>query len=73
MSATLSPELDKFKRIVLHNPAILKLEDEKSSVGHLLQFYLESSEVDKYLILYVFIKLGLLQVLFLTSTKKSLK
>ena len=61
MSATLSPELDKFKRVLLHNPAVLKLEEEKG-VGHLLQFYLQSTERDKYLILYVFLKLGLLQV-----------
>jgi ATP-dependent RNA helicase DDX56/DBP9 len=60
MSATLSPELDKFKRVVLHNPAVLKLEEAKG-VGHLLQFFLESTEDDKYLILYVFMRLGLLQ------------
>ena len=60
MSATLSPELDKFKRVLLHNPAVLKLEESKS-VGHLLQFYLSSTEDDKYLTLYVFLKLGLLQ------------
>lgn len=60
-SATLSPELEKFKKIVLHNPAVLKLEESKE-VGHLLQFYLETTESDKFLILYVFIKLGLLQV-----------
>ncbi|CAM9192044.1 unnamed protein product, partial [Ectocarpus fasciculatus] len=60
MSATLSPELDKFKRVVLHNPAVLKISDSKGS-GQLLQFYLDSTENDKFLILYVFIKLGLLQ------------
>ena len=63
MSATLSPELDKFKKIVLNNPAILKLEETKG-IGHLLQFYLEIPETDKFLVLYVFIKLGLLQVKF---------
>lgn len=61
MSATLSPELDKFKRLVLHNPVILKLE-EPQGLGKILQFYLETRETDKYLVLYVFIKLGLLQV-----------
>lgn len=61
MSATLSPDLEKFKKVVLHNPAVLKLE-ETAAVGHLLQFYLESPEQDKFLTLYVFIKLGLLQV-----------
>ena len=60
MSATLSPELEKFKRVVLHNPAVLKLEETQSE-GHLLQFYLGSTENDKFLILYVFMKLGLLQ------------
>lgn len=61
MSATLSPALDKFKRIVLNNPAILKLE-EPTNTGKLLQFYLTCQPQDKYLILYVFLKLGLLQV-----------
>lgn len=61
MSATLSTELEKFKKVVLHNPAILRLEEDKSQ-GNLLQFYLEATESDKYLILYVFLKLGLLQV-----------
>lgn len=61
MSATLSPELDKFKRIVLNNPAVLKLE-ESNGVGHLMQFFVEISESDKFLVLYVFLKLGLLQV-----------
>lgn len=61
MSATLSPDLEKFKRVVLHNPAVLKLE-ESTATGHLLQFYLPITENDKYLVLYVFIKLGLLQV-----------
>ena len=36
MSATLSPELDKFKRLVLHNPAIIKLSETKET-GHLQQ------------------------------------
>ena len=62
MSATLSPELDKFKRILLRCPAILKLEEEEKQAGHLLQFYLQSTERDKFLILFVFLKLGLLQV-----------
>ena len=62
MSATLSAELDKFKRVVLHNPALLKLE-EPEAAANLLQFYLKCTEHDKFLVLYVFIKLGLLQVI----------
>jgi ATP-dependent RNA helicase DDX56/DBP9 len=60
LSATLSAELEKFKKLVLHNPVILKLEEEKSK-GNLVQFFLECSDDDKFLILYVFLKLGLLQ------------
>lgn len=60
MSATLSPELDKLKRVLLHNPVILKLEEAEGS-GHLVQFYLRATEADKFLILYVFLKVGLLQ------------
>ena len=69
MSATLSAELDKFKKVVLHNPAVLRLE-EPQGLGNILQFYLESTEHDKYLILYVFIKLGLLQVYFFTYNNR---
>jgi ATP-dependent RNA helicase DDX56/DBP9 len=61
MSATLSAELDKFKRVVLHNPALLKLEEPEGATN-LMQFFLKCTEKDKFLVLYVFIKLGLLQV-----------
>ena len=61
VSATLSPQLEKFKKVVLHNPIVVKVDDNVSN-DNLLQFYLESSESDKFLIIYVFIKLGLLQV-----------
>jgi ATP-dependent RNA helicase DDX56/DBP9 len=47
MSATLSPELHKLKGVVLHSPAILKLEEDEESnfpgaggQGNLVQFYL---------------------------------
>jgi ATP-dependent RNA helicase DDX56/DBP9 len=68
-SATLSPELEKFKKVVLHSPAILKLHETTQS-GHLLQMYLRSTEADKFLILYVFIKLGLLQVTCAGTTSR---
>jgi len=62
MSATVSAELDKFKKITLHQPVLIKLEESKDTMVNLLQFYLNCIEKDKYLILYVFMKLGLLQV-----------
>jgi len=66
MSATLSAEVDRLKAIVLHSPAILKLEEEHEKeksrkVGKLMQFYLSLPLQDKQLVLYVFLKLGLLK------------
>jgi ATP-dependent RNA helicase DDX56/DBP9 len=70
MSATLSPELHKLKHVVLHSPAVLKLEEDDDDntnnpalqkEGNLMQFYLNLPTKDKYLVLYVFLKLGLLK------------
>ena len=74
MSATLSPELDSLKKVVLHSPVILKLEQEearKDGDGHLTQFYLQLPRNDKNLVVYVFLKLGLLKgkgIFFVNST-----
>lgn len=66
MSATLSPELNDLKKVVLHSPAVLKLEEEAEQRemrkdGQLVQFYLALPKKDKNLVLYVFLKLGLLK------------
>eukprot|EP00560_Eucampia_antarctica_P002803 CAMPEP_0197836864 /NCGR_PEP_ID=MMETSP1437-20131217/30318_1 /TAXON_ID=49252 ORGANISM="Eucampia antarctica, Strain CCMP1452" /NCGR_SAMPLE_ID=MMETSP1437 /ASSEMBLY_ACC=CAM_ASM_001096 /LENGTH=733 /DNA_ID=CAMNT_0043443399 /DNA_START=52 /DNA_END=2253 /DNA_ORIENTATION=+ len=68
MSATLSPELNSLKRVVLHSPAVLKLEEEDERAagrnkkdGNLMQFFLRLPKKDKNLVLYVFLKLGLLK------------
>ncbi len=70
MSATLSPELQKLKHVVLHSPAVLKLEEDDDAdannaalqkEGNLMQFYLNLPTKDRYLVLYVFLKLGLLK------------
>jgi ATP-dependent RNA helicase DDX56/DBP9 len=63
MSATLSPELDSLKKIVLHSPVVLKLEQEEAQrgKGQLKQFYVSLPKKDKNLVLYVFLKLGLLK------------
>ena len=72
MSATLSPQLAELKKLVLHSPAILKLNegDEGPGSGRLLQFYVPIAPADKYLLVYVFLRLGLLQgkgILFVNS------
>ena len=61
MSATLSPELESLKKIVLHSPAVLKLEEESENrkggkAGQLVQFYLQLPKNDKNLVIYVFLK-----------------
>jgi ATP-dependent RNA helicase DDX56/DBP9 len=73
MSATLSPELDSLKKIVLHSPVVLKLEQEEAqrAKGQLKQFYVSLPKKDKNLVLYVFLKLGLLKgkgLFFVNST-----
>lgn len=73
MSATLSPELNSLKKIVLHSPVVLKLEQEETdrSAGQLTQFYLQTPKKDKNLVIYVFLKLGLLKgkgIFFVNST-----
>jgi ATP-dependent RNA helicase DDX56/DBP9 len=71
MSATLTPELSSLKTIMLNSPIVLKLEEEdedendnqykKNDRFRLKQFYLLLPKNDKYLVLYVFLKLGLLK------------
>jgi len=76
MSATLSPEVQQLKKVVLHSPAIIKLEEDEEDISKkkkakLVQFYLSLPKKDKNLALYVFLKLGLLKgkgLFFVNST-----
>ncbi|KAL4144403.1 hypothetical protein PRNP1_013536 [Phytophthora ramorum] len=71
MSATLSPELEKLKRSVLHNPAVVKLE-EGATDGKLQQFYLPVKPADKDLLLYALLRLGVVSgkvIFFVNSTE----
>ncbi|KAF9333146.1 ATP-dependent DNA/RNA helicase [Podila minutissima] len=63
MSATLGNDVDSLKQLVLRSPAILKMEDKTmdSTWDNLKQLYTICSETDKYLILYVLLKLKLLK------------
>ncbi|CAM9708036.1 unnamed protein product, partial [Ectocarpus sp. 8 AP-2014] len=74
MSATLSAELEDLKRVVLHSPAVLKLE-EGARDGRLSQFYLSLADKgDKFLVVFAFIKLGLLEgkgLFFVNETESS--
>jgi ATP-dependent RNA helicase DDX56/DBP9 len=75
MSASLTPGLQSLKKVVLNSPVILKLENEEANksngIGHLTQFHLELPRKDKNLVIYVFLKLGLLKgkgLFFVNST-----
>uniref|UniRef100_K3WG30 RNA helicase n=1 Tax=Globisporangium ultimum (strain ATCC 200006 / CBS 805.95 / DAOM BR144) TaxID=431595 RepID=K3WG30_GLOUD len=72
MSATLSPELEKLKKSVLHNPAVVKLEEGETD-GKLQQYYLPVSQADKELLLYALIKLGVIhgKVIFFVNTTEA--
>lgn len=73
MSATLSPELDALKKVVLHSPAVLKLEEEDAKVGkfkegNLTQFFLALPKYDKNLVIYVFLKVSGKLIIAITSS-----
>ena len=74
MSATLSPEVNSIKKVVLHSPVVLKLEEDEDEAGineRLKQFHLCLPKKDKGLVIYVFLKLGLLKgkgLFFVNST-----
>jgi ATP-dependent RNA helicase DDX56/DBP9 len=72
MSATLSPELEKLKKSVLHNPAVVKLEEGETD-GKLQQYYLSVPGKDKDLLLYALIKLGVVhgKVIFFVNTTEA--
>lgn len=63
MSATLGMEssnsVEELGKILLHNPITLKLEEDDRS-QNLMQYYLQVPKNDFYLVLYVFIKLRIL-------------
>jgi len=63
MSATLSAEVNSIKKVVLHSPVVLTLEEDEDVGANrsLKQFYLSLPKKDKGLVVYVFLKLGLLK------------
>lgn len=73
VSATLSSDLDKLSKTILHNPIHLDIKEEISDSHKLQQFYLETQEDEKYLVLFVFLKLGLLKgkgIIFINDVNK---
>ncbi|CAK9785032.1 putative ATP-dependent RNA helicase [Cutaneotrichosporon oleaginosum] len=61
MSATLSDDVSSIKGLVLRNPAILTLSEPATSSSLLTQHFTYTSERDKFLLIFVLLKLKLIK------------
>ncbi|KAI8985723.1 DEAD-domain-containing protein [Trametes punicea] len=61
MSATMTEDVEALKGLALRNPAILKLEEDEDEAANLTQYSVRCSEVDKFLLTYVILKLKLIK------------
>ncbi|KAJ4483712.1 DEAD-domain-containing protein [Lentinula aciculospora] len=74
MSATMTEDVELLKGLTLRNPAILKLEDGEDEAAHLSQYAVKCSEVDKFLLTFVILKLKLIRgkcILFVNDVDRS--
>ncbi|KIK63377.1 hypothetical protein GYMLUDRAFT_72075 [Collybiopsis luxurians FD-317 M1] len=74
MSATMTEDVEMLKGLTLRNPAILKLEDGEDEAAHLTQYAVRCSEPDKFLLLYVILKLSLIRgkcIIFVNDVDRS--
>ncbi|OBZ66789.1 ATP-dependent RNA helicase DBP9 [Grifola frondosa] len=61
MSATMTEDVEALKGLALRNPVILKLEEDEDEAANLTQYSVQCSEVDKFLLTYVILKLKLIK------------
>ncbi|XP_061409202.1 probable ATP-dependent RNA helicase DDX56 [Lethenteron reissneri] len=62
MSATLSEDVSALKKLILHNPVTLKLQESQlPDSGQLAQYHVKCEEEDKFLLVYTLLKLGLVR------------
>lgn len=61
MSATLNEDINSLKEKFCNKPAILKLQDLDNQNKRLLQYYIKTNEYDKFLLIYVILKLNLIK------------
>ena len=61
MSATLNEDINGLKEKFCNKPAILKLQDLDNQNRRLLQYYIKTNEYDKFLLIYVILKLNLIR------------
>ncbi|XP_033755964.1 probable ATP-dependent RNA helicase DDX56 [Pecten maximus] len=74
MSATLNDSVKALKKMVLHNAVILKLEEAQlPEAAQLTQYHIKCEEEDKFALVYVLLKLKLVQgktIMFVNSVNK---
>lgn len=77
MSATLTEEVDELKTVVLRNPVTVKLSDAESTrdgqLNKLTQYVVRTTEDDKFLLIYVILKLKLVKgkiLIFVNDTDR---
>ncbi|GME80075.1 unnamed protein product [Ambrosiozyma monospora] len=61
MSATLNDEVNSLKETFCNKPAILKLQDVDKGNKNLVQYYIKTNDFDKFLLIYVILKLNLIK------------
>ncbi|VDB99922.1 unnamed protein product [Peniophora sp. CBMAI 1063] len=61
MSATMTEDVDVLKGLALRNPVTLKLQEDEDEAATLQQYSVKCSEVDKFLLTYVILKLKLIK------------
>ncbi|KAH9947033.1 DEAD-domain-containing protein [Amylocystis lapponica] len=74
MSATMTEDVEALKGLALRSPAILKLEEDEDEAANLTQYSVRCSEVDKFLLTYVILKLKLIKgkcILFVNDVDRS--
>ncbi|KIJ20692.1 hypothetical protein PAXINDRAFT_160225 [Paxillus involutus ATCC 200175] len=61
MSATMTDDVETLKGLALRSPVVLKLEEGEDEAALLTQYSVRCSEVDKFLLTYVILKLRLIK------------
>ena len=61
MSATLNEDVDALKKRFCTKPAVLRLQDVGDESKDLKQYYIKTGELDKFLLIYVILKLNLIR------------
>jgi ATP-dependent RNA helicase DDX56/DBP9 len=74
MSATLTTEVDTLKGLLCREPVVLKLEDKEENGQDLVQYVVKCGEDEKFLLIYVILKLQLIKgkiIIFVADVDRS--